>query len=264
VDLGMHVVLVRLGFMNSGFYSAFTGYAARVDALDILANNLANAGTNGFKAQEAFYRSFSEWLEPEGQSAMNLAVNTYGVLGGTRLDLSQGTLAPTGNDTDVALQGAGFFVVLTQAGVRYTRDGSFVLDKDRKLVTQRGDAVLSAQPDGRVQPIQLPGNGKVKITSDGSLSLDGTLVAKLRIEDFPAGTPLTQEGNSNLAAPDGTAKAAVNPAVMQGSIETSNSDAVRTTVAIMDLQRSAQALEKALSIFHNEFNKTAAQDIGRV
>src|SRR5271167_3121297 len=135
--------------MNSGFYSAFTGYAARTDALDVLANNLANANTNGFKAQHTFYRTFSDWLEPASDTAMNLAVNEYGVLGGTRLDLSQGTLTLTGNDSDVALQGAGFIAVLTAAGVRYTRDGSFTFDKDRKLVTQRGEAVLSEQPLGR-------------------------------------------------------------------------------------------------------------------
>jgi flagellar basal-body rod protein FlgF len=249
--------------MNSGFYSAFTGYAARIDALDVLANNLANANTTGFKSQHTFYRTFTDWLEPTSETPMNLAVNKYGVLGGTRLDLSQGTLVPTGNDTDVALQGEGFFAVLTAAGVRYTRDGSFTLDKDRKLVTQHGDAVLSEQPDGKAQPIQIP-PGKMTISAEGLVSVDGAQVAKLRIDNFPAGTALTQEGSSNLAAPNGSGKPTVNVSVMQGSLEGSNSDAVRTTVAIMDLERTAQAMEKALSIFHNEFNKTAAQDIGRV
>jgi flagellar basal-body rod protein FlgF/flagellar basal-body rod protein FlgG len=234
--------------------------------LDVLANNLANVSTTGFKAQQAFYRSFSEWLEPIPDTAMNLAVNQYGVLGGTRLDLSQGTLQPTGNDTDVALQGSGFFAVLTQAGIRYTRDGNFTVDKNRNLVTRKGDSVLSATPDGRAQPIQIPaGTGKISISADGSLSVDGALVSKLRIEEFPAGTQLRQEGASNLVAPSGaTGSAAGNTAVLQGSLESSNSDAVRSTVQIMDLERTAQAMEKAISIFHNEFNKTAAQDIGRI
>jgi flagellar basal-body rod protein FlgF len=154
---------------------------------------------------------------------------------------------------------------MAPGGVRYTRDGSFTLDKNGNLVTQQGNAVLSEQPNGAVKPISLPpGGGKVTITPQGEISVNGALVAKLRIEDFPAGTNLTQEGSSNLAAPEGTAVAAVNPEVSQGSLEGSNSDAVRATVAIMDLQRTAQTLERALSIFHNEFNKTAAQDIGRV
>lgn len=215
--------------MNSGFYSAFTGYAARMDALDVLANNLANANSTGFKSQETFYRSFAEWMEPsDGQSAMNLAVNQYGVLGGTRLDLSQGTLERTGNDMDLALQGTGFFAVLAQGGVRYTRDGSFTLDKNGNLVTQHGDPVLSEQPDGSIKPIALPlGGGKVTITPKGEISVNGALVAKLRIDDFPARTNLTQEGTSNLAAPSGTGAAAVNPEVTQAALESSNSDPVR-------------------------------------
>lgn len=123
------------------------------------------------------------------QSAMNLAVNQYGVLGGTRLDLSQGTLERTGNDTDLALQGPGFFAVMAPGGVRYTRDGSFTLEKNGNLVTQHGDAVLSEQPNGAIKPISLPlGGGKVTITPKGEISVNGALVAKLRIADFPAGT----------------------------------------------------------------------------
>ena len=236
--------------MNSGFYSAYAGFAARVQALDVVANNLANASTNGFKAQHTFYRSFSEWLQTTPNNPMNLAVNQYGVLGGTRLDLSQGT---------------GFIAVLTSAGIRYTRDGSFVIDKNRNLVTQKGDQVLSEQLNGRIQPIQLPpGTGKMTISTDGSVSVDGALVAKLRIEDFAPGTQLTQEGASNLVAPNGAAKPATNVSVLQGSLEASNSDVVRSTTAILDLERTAQTFEKALSIMHNEFNKTAATDIGRI
>jgi flagellar basal-body rod protein FlgF/flagellar basal-body rod protein FlgG len=89
--------------MNSGFYSAYTGFAARLDALDVIANNLANASTSGFKSQREFYRSFSAWLQPSLTTPINQAVNRFGVLGGARLDISQGTVEPTGNDTDLAL-----------------------------------------------------------------------------------------------------------------------------------------------------------------
>jgi flagellar basal-body rod protein FlgF len=247
--------------MNSGFYSAFAGFAARMDQLDLVANNLANTSTSGFKAQHEFYRSFAAWLQPSVTNPMNQAVNQYGVLGGARLDLSQGNVEPTGNDTDVALEGPGFITVLTKNGLRYTRDGAFRLDKERNLVTSQGDKVLSEQPNGKQQPIQIPA-GKLTISSDASISVDGALVAKLRIEDFPPNTQLTQEGSTYLIAPDG----AGNPppqgtTVQQGSLESSNSDPVRTTVALIDLQRTAQIMERALSIFHNEFNRTAAQTI---
>src|SRR5262249_12088977 len=250
--------------VNSGFYSAYAGFAARMDALDVVANNLANASTSGFKAQREFYRSFAAWLQPSSTTPINQAVNRYGILGGSRLDLSQGTVEPTGGETDLALQGSGFFAVLTKNGLRYTRDGSFRLDKNRFLITDRGDQVLSQQANNRNQPIQIP-SGKLNISPDGSISVDGALVAKLRIEDFPPDTQLVQEGNSYLVAPAGAGKPP-NPStsVQQGALEKSNSDPIRTTVALIDLQRTAQMMERALSIFHNEFNRTAAQDLPKV
>lgn len=133
--------------MDSGFYSAFAGLAARMDALDVVANNLANISTTGFKAQHEFYRSFSSWLQPSLTTPMNEAVNQFGVLGGASLDLSQSTLAPTGNKTDVALQGAGFFTIQTNNGLRYTRAGNFSLNTKRQLVTER--AISSWETRGR-------------------------------------------------------------------------------------------------------------------
>jgi len=257
--------------MDSGFYSAFAGFSTRMDALDILANNLANVSTVAYKSQSEFYRSLNAALNGSGDtgvvpaslhSLLNQSINRFGVLGGTRLDLGQGTLEPTGNDTDLALEGSGFFVVQTRNGLRYTRNGSLSLNKDRLLVTQEGDPVLSQQSAGRNQPIQIP-SGKFSISPDGTISSDGALVAKLRIEDFAPGTDLQREGNSYYTAPPDAAKPST-ATVRQGMLEASNADAVRSTVALMDLQRTAQLMERALSIFHNEFNRTAAQDLPRV
>jgi flagellar basal-body rod protein FlgF/flagellar basal-body rod protein FlgG len=256
--------------MNTGFYSSYAAFATRLDELEVVANNLANVNTNGFKSQRSFYGSFSAALTPEGPApammtvsqAVHLAATQFGMLGGTRLDLSQGTLQATANDTDVALEGPGFFAVQTPNGVRYTRDGSFHLDKDRNLITQQGDKVLAAQPNQNLQPIQIP-SGKITISPDGSISVDSTLVAKLRIDDFPPNTKLQPEGNSYLSAPGGAGKPA-SATVRQGSLETSNSDAIRSTVALIDLERTSQMIEKALSIFHNEFNRAAVQDLPRV
>ncbi len=257
--------------MNTGFYSAYAGFAARLDELEVVGNNLANVSTNGFKAQRSFYGSFNAALisqEPlpaflTVSQAVQKAVTQFGLLGGTRFDLAQGNLQMTGNDADVALQGPGFFAVLTSNGVRYTRDGSFRLDKDRNLLTQQGDKVLKEAPNQPPQPIQVP-SGKMTISSDGSISVDGALVAKLRVDDFPKGTPLQQEGNNYISASDGAGKPATGASILQGSVETSNSDAIRSTVALIDLERTSQIMEKALGIFHNNFNLTAVQDVPRV
>lgn len=257
--------------MNTGFYSAFAGFSARMDALELIANNLANTSTTGFKSQKEFYRSFLASLSgtPSATPPVTIAqavdqtIHEFGVLGGSHLDLSQGTLETTGNDTDFALQGPGFFAVLTKNGVRYTRNGSFHLDSNRRLVTEQGDPVLSQQPGGKNQPIQLP-SGKISVSSDGSVSVDGGLVGKLRVEDFPSSANLTAEGASYIVAPQNAVAAPAAGEVREGMVESSNSDPIRGTVALIDLQRTAQIMEKTLSVLHNEFNKTAAQDLPRV
>jgi flagellar basal-body rod protein FlgF len=244
--------------VNSGFYSAFAGFAARMNALDLVANNLANVNTTGFKAQHEFYRSFAAWLQPSLTTPINEAVNHYGVLGGARLDLSPSTLEHTGNDTDVALEGAGFFTVQTKSGLRYTRAGNFSFNAQRQLVTAQGDPVLGDQG-----PVQIP-SGQLAISPDGTISVDGAIVSKLKITDFPLNAQITAEGSTYFVAPQNAAKPATSPNVRQGNLETSNSDPVLSTVALISVERTAQMMEKALSIFHNEFNRVAAQQIPQV
>jgi flagellar basal-body rod protein FlgF len=249
--------------MDSGFYSAYAGLASRMDALDVVANNLANISTMGFKAQHEFYRSFSSWLQPSLTTPINQAVNEYGVLGGASLDLSPGSLVPTGNNTDLALQNSGFFTIQTKNGLRYTRAGNFSLNTQRQLVTPLGDTVMSEQSPTVLQPIQIPA-GELAVSPDGTISVDGTLVAKLKITDFAPNTNLTMEGNSYFVAPENTAQAPAEVSVRQGSLESSNSDPVMGTVALIEVQRTAGLMEKALSIFHNEFNRVAAQQLSVV
>jgi flagellar basal-body rod protein FlgF len=252
--------------VNTGFYSAFAGFAARMDELEVVANNLANVNTAGFKAHRDFYRSLEASLAGEEPTsammtvsqAVERASNQFGVLAGTRLDLSQASVTLTGNETDVALEGSGFFTVMTKNGLRYTRNGTFRLDKDRNLVTEKGDKVL-----GLGGPLQIP-TGKLAISGDGTLSVDGAVVGQLQVEEFTAGTPLVPEGDTYLSAPAKSGKPATDTTVRQGSLESSNADAIRSTVQLIDLERSSQIMEKALGIFHNEFNKTAAQDLPRV
>ena len=245
--------------MDSGFYSAYTGFSARLDQLDLLANNLANANTPGYKAQFSFYRSLPAWLQASLSTPMNDAVNRYGILGGGGIDFTPSNLDNTGNPTDLALGGGGFFTVQAKNGVRYTRDGNFQLNSKRQLITSQGDPVL----DEVGRPIQLP-SGQLTVSQDGNVSIDDAIVAKLKVVDFPAGTPLALEGATYFAAPPNTGKNMVDPNVRQGSLETSNTNPVRAAVSLIDLQRTAQMMEKALSIFHNDFNKTAANDLARV
>jgi len=244
--------------MDSGFYSAFTGFSTRLDALEIVANNLANANTPGYKAQLAFYRAMPAWLQQSLTTPLNQVVNQFGVMGGAQLDLTPSNLEKTGNPTDVALETPGFFNIQTKAGVRYTRDGNFQLNAQRQLITSQGDLVL-----GETGPLQIP-SGEVTISQDGTLSVDGGVVAKLKVTEFASAADLKPEGSTYFASQGAPGMTSTSAKIVQGSLETSNSDPVKATVSLIELQRTAQLMEKALSIFHNEFNRTAAQDLPRI
>lgn len=244
--------------MDSGFYSAFTGLAARMQSLDLLANNLANVNTAGYKSEKEFYRAYTASLRNQGLSQVNQAINDYGLMGGARVDLTAGSLQSTGNDTDLALDGSGFFVVQTKAGMRYTRNGTFQLNTQRQLVDGDGNPV-----QGQNGPIQVP-SGKLNISADGTVSVDGAVLTQLKLVDFAPGTQLSPEGSSNFAVPANSQTIPVTGQVRQGMLEASNSDPVTGAVALISLQRNAEMMQRALSIFNTEFNQTAVQELPRV
>jgi flagellar basal-body rod protein FlgF/flagellar basal-body rod protein FlgG len=245
--------------MDRGYYAAMTGLMARTQALDTAAANLANAQTPGYRAEREFFRSVLL-----GQDAINSqlghTINNYGLLGGDRLNLSQGALQQTGNPLDLAIEGEGFFQVRTARGMRFTRDGSFHRSQDGALVTSAGERVMSA--DGK--PISLP-PGQISIGEDGVISVAGGVVAPVGVFTFPAGTQLKPEGANRYVAPDRAAVAIPSRATIhQGAIESANEDAVQGTLDLLMMQRQAEMMQKALTVFHTELNKTACEDIPRV
>jgi len=245
--------------MDSGYYAAMTGLVARTQALDLAASNLANAQTPGYRAEREFFRS--ALLGPDAASSqLGRTVNDYGLVGGDRLSLVQGALQQTGNPFDVAIEGEGFFVVQTANGVRYTRDGSFRRATDGRLVTARGELVLSTTN----QPIQAP-PGEVSIGAGGDLSVAGGTVARLAVVTFPQETQLKAEGANRYVAPQGAvASASKNVSVRQGALEGANQDTVQGSLDLIVMQRQAEMMQKALTVFHAEFNKFATEDLPRV
>jgi len=247
--------------VDSGFYAAFTGLLAGTQALELAANNLANISTTGYKAQREFYKSLSASLGNSSQrqlSPLNQVINNYGVLGGSTLDLQAGMLERTGNDLDLALQGSGFFVVQTKAGLQYTRNGNFRIDADGRVLTAEGSPVMGEQG-----PLEIP-SGPISISSDGTISSQGGIVGQFQIVDFPPGTALVPAGNSTYTAAPGSATPATDPRVRQGMLEQSNMSPIAGTIGLIMIQRQTQLLQQALSIFHNEFNKSAAEDLPHV
>lgn len=243
--------------MDSGLYAACTALVSRTQALDTIANNLANASTVGFRAERNVFSSVLASKSAEG-GPLNEAINQYGILSGTNLDQSQGALQKTGNDLDLGIEGPGYFVVQTANGPRYTRNGAFQVSSKGQLVTSSGDAVMG---EGGVIGI-LP--GPVSISADGTISSNGAVAGKLRIVEFPTGTQLTRAGAGYYNAPAKTATAATASNVRQGMLESSNVNPTSIMVELVDAQRSAEMMQRALSMFNSEIDKTATQDLPKV
>jgi flagellar basal-body rod protein FlgF/flagellar basal-body rod protein FlgG len=245
--------------MDSGYYAAMTGLVARTQALDIAATNLANAQTPGYRAEQEYFRSVL--LGPDAQdSQLGQTVNNFGLLGGDRLNLSQGAIQQTGNPLDLAIEGEGFFQVQTANGLRYTRDGGFQRTPQGQLVTSAGDPVLSATG----QKIPLP-PGQVTVSVDGTVSVAGGVVATVGVYTFPAGAQLTPEGANRYLAPEGVTPAiSKNAAIHQGAIEGANQGVIPGTLNLIMVQREAEMMQRALTVFHTEFNKIATEDLPKV
>jgi flagellar basal-body rod protein FlgF/flagellar basal-body rod protein FlgG len=244
--------------MDSGYYAILTGLVTRSQALDTAANNLANANTNGFRAERDFFRGALLGADAPN-SQLNSALNGFGVVGGNGIDRTQGQLTRTGNPLDVAIEGQGFLAVRAPAGTRYTRDGALSRAADGTLVSARGEAVL----DTAGRPIVLP-PGETAIALDGSVSVAGGIVGRIQLAEFAPTTPLVPEGAGLYRAPTGTAQPATAGALHQGMLESSNMNVIDGTMQLLLLQKQAEMMQKALSMFHTEFNKTATEELSRV
>lgn len=245
--------------MDSGYYAAMTGLVARTQALDTAAGNLANAQTPGYRAEREYFRSV--FLGPDAlDSQLGRTVNDFGLLGGDRLSMTQGALTATGNVLDLAIQGDGFFQILTANGIRYTRDGSFHRSPGGQLVTAAGEPVLSSSG----QPIPVP-PGEPSVGADGVLSVAGGAVATVGVVSFRHGTDLTPEGaNRYVASSDDPPVPSKDFVVRQGAIEAANQDVIQGSLDLIVMQRQAEMMQRALTVFHTEFNKTASEELPRV
>lgn len=223
--------------------------------MEIIANNLANTSTSGFKREAPLFEELMVPVEGDATSAsQNISfVRDWGVL----RDMSAGPLQQTGSQLDVAVDGTGFLIVRTARGERYTRDGHMKLDAQGRLVTANGDAVLS---DGGEITIP-PGSTSIKIAPDGTVSTAQGVAGKLRLVSFPQ-SAMKKEG-SNLYTADGTPQPATGSRVMQGMIERSNVEAVVEMTKMIEVLRAYQHSTETLNAT-DDMIRRATQKLGEV
>jgi flagellar basal-body rod protein FlgF/flagellar basal-body rod protein FlgG len=244
--------------LHSGYYAACAGLKTQTEALDLVANNLANVSTSGYRGQEPTFRSLLISARTEGSGPLNRAINDFNVLGGTRIDLTSGSMQRTGNPLDLAIEGKGFFAIQTRSGTMYTRNGNFQISATGQLTTARGEPVLGDQG-----PLAVP-EGAVSISPDGTLSIDGAVAGRLRIVEFAASSSLLPEGNSNYSLRGDAIQPSPESYVRQGMIESSNVSPVSAMVTLLTVQRHAEMLGRVLSTFYADFDRIATAELPRI
>jgi flagellar basal body rod protein FlgG len=223
--------------------------------MDILANNLANTETGGYKADREFYSVYTS-AEASADAQNNLA--TLPVVEKQWTDLSAGDLRATSNPLDLAVDGDGLFAIQTARGVRYTRNGSFRLSPTGTLTTSDGSTVRSQAG----LPINLDGSLPVDILPDGTVQQAGNAVAKLQIASFsPA--DLSKEGSNYFVVSPNVTPALATGTILQGKLEQSNVGPAESAVRLISITRQFEILQKAAGI-GNDLNKEAIEQVARV
>ncbi len=225
--------------MRIGYYAAALGSLEQEKRLDVIANNLSNAGTAGFKKDAVHFRDY-------------LDQSTYS-------RLSQGRVRQTDNPLDVALNGEGYFRVQSDQGVLFTRAGNLTRNKDNALVTQEGWPVLGRNGG----PITVE-KSDVRIEANGQVFDGEDAVDTLDIVKFPADTKLEKARNGLFKAPQG-----VNPlpatecGVQQGALEDANFDMVSEMTQMIETMRVFEAYQKTMQ-FHDQLDSQITSKLGGV
>jgi flagellar basal-body rod protein FlgF len=242
--------------MDSITAIAASGLRARMESLELLANNVANATTGGYKADREFY---SLYVAPEAQDTESIA--TMPVVERPWTDLTQGVVQTTGNPLDVALSGKGFFSVAGPKGTLYTRNGNFRLAPDGKLVTAEGYPVLGMKAANlTLQPAR-----PVDIANDGTIQQEGSVIGQLDVVDFPNNGGLVKQGSNyfRVADPAVRPSAPTATSMEQGKLEASNSGSAEAAVRLINVMRQFEMMQKAVSI-GVEMNRRAVEEVAKI
>lgn len=249
--------------MLKGIYSAAAGMTSELLRNDVIAENLANVSTPGFKSQVPSFQTFGETLinQIHGNTATPLGTVNHGSqVFQTATYFKQGDMMQTGNPLDVAINGEGFFTI-KQAGtgnIYYTRAGNFTRDMDGYLTTLNGDRVQGESGDLAI-PKQA---SRIQISRAGQISGDNQVIGQIKVAQFADQNALERQGANSYTS---TAKPIVggNVNIEQGTLEQSNANVVMEMVNSISAMRSYETMQKTIQM-QNQTLERVINDVGRV
>lgn len=245
--------------MDALSISAASGMRARMESLDMLSNNMANANTGGYKMDHEFYSLYVS-AEAADSPLDSPSPGTLPLIEKPWTDHAQGVLRQTGNSLDFALSGKGFFAVNGPKGPLYTRNGSFRLSAAGVLTTSDGYPVRTN--DGKTVTTQ--SGAPLEVTTDGTVRQDGQSLGQLDVVGFKDNAELNKQGANYFYKIDPkTATVAASAEVRQGQVEDSNVGSAEAAVRLVSVMRQFEMLNKAMTI-GSDMNKQAIEEVARV
>ncbi len=245
--------------MTNGLYTTAVGMVPQMYKQEIIANNLANINTTGYKKDGMLFRKLLD-----AQLFPNLHDGDDGFVPdvqNTQLDFRQGPLLPTHSNFDVAIEGDGFFVVETPTGPALTRNGNFTVDADGQLTTNTGYIVLGE--DGVIEIDEKV--EKIQISNDGDIYINNTRANKLMVQTVEDKSTLKKLGTGLFIPRDGNVDfiPVENVHIRQGYLEQSNVNPVEEMVDMLVTMRQFEAMQRSMN-FHNETLGKAVNELGKV
>ena len=227
--------------MENSIYIGLSKQVAIRENMAIIANNVANMNTTGYRGQNLLFKEYIS--DPRGAEHDISQVYSIGQYDNTEA----GQTSFTGNPLDAAINGPGFFGAVTTEGIRYTRAGNFTMDETGLLMMPGGIPVASAGGGTITIP---PDAQNISITEDGFIATDGGVIGQLMVQEFENPQLLTPEGNG-LYKTDEAGIPAIESVVKQGMLEGSNVDAISEMTHLIDMSRSYISLTKVLDQEHD-------------
>lgn len=255
--------------MVRGLYTAWSGMCNEQKRLDVIANNIANAATTGYKQEGVTSQSFDNMLaiKVRDYSVRNdevIGSMTLGVkVGEVYTNHTQGSVRTTGNTFDLALDGAGFFTmkVTDTAGtdhIRYTRAGNFTVTREGYVTDANGNRVQSEAGD-----LIVPTNAEIVFDSTGAVYADGVVIDQLKITDFEDYNYLKKYADTMYEPVSGATEMEAQCNVLQGFLEQSNVNVVREMTQMIAITRAYEANQKILKTMDTTIEQ-AVNSVGRV
>ncbi len=245
--------------MENTSYIALSSQAALRRQMDVVANNLANMSTHGYKSGQMMF--VEHLIKSKGGDKLLTPNLSYVRDIATMTDTRPGAIEHTGNPLDIAIQGEGFLTVQTPEGERYTRNGRLQLDNTGQLVNQAGQPVLA---NGGSPVVFAPEDTQIVISKDGTISTNNGDLGKLKIVSFDNEQSLSRTSGALFATTDANpAKTVDSPVILQGAVEGSNVEPILEMASMIEVHRAYDGIKNFIDR-EDERQRSMIRDLAAV